>query len=213
MRENTVQSHLFWKFRSASDLLVPGYAPTGWWENDLFRLTSAGYWYEYEFKSSMRDFRADFKKSDNHPRLVDLQEGMATWVRFNKHAILGETDEGNVTTQSEVHLQSRHFIEKRFAENSGNLTPKGCAYPHPPGPNRFFFVVPERLEEKSRELLPEYAGLMTVRVRDEGTSMERVSSTKVVVKAPQRHKRKTFNPEELRAKLFDTFYWRYWKTK
>lgn len=212
MRENTVQTHLFWKYRSASDLLVPGYAPDGWWENDLFRLTNAGYWYEYEFKSSMRDFQADFKKMDNHPRLVGLEEKIATWVRFRKHSILGGTDEGNDLKQREVHPQARQWMEDRFAKND-HPTPKGCGYPHPPGPNRFIFVVPERLEEKAREALPEYAGLMLVRLTDEGTTMERVRSVKEVVKAPQRHRRKVFDPDNLREKLFETFYWRYWRSK
>lgn len=212
MRENTVQSHLFWKYRSSSDVLVPSYAPSGWWENDLFRLTAAGYWYEYEFKSAVKDFRADFAKVDNAARPTDLA-GETKLIRFHKHSVLAESEAGNevlpVQRTSYAEKQYRATIEKRL----GWRRPKGSAYAHPPGPNRFTFVIPDHLEEKIRPELPDYAGLIIVRLRDEGKSTERVLSVKEVVKAPQRHSQKVFDSEALRKKLFETFYWRYWKTK
>jgi len=213
MRENTVQSHLFWKYRSSSDLLVPGYAPEGWWENDLFRLTNSGYWYEYEFKSSIGDFRADFDKTDGNARPVELN-GEIRLVRFHKHSVLAGSEAGNISLPTQL----TDWAEKRYREiilrkQSGWRRPEGSNYAHPPGPNRFTIVIPDHLEEKIRPELPDYAGLMVVRLRDEGKTTERVLSVKEVVKAPQRHSQKVFDPGDLRKKLFETFYWRYWKSK
>lgn len=215
MRENTVQSHLFWKYRSASGPIVPGYTPAGWWENDLFRLTKAGYWYEYEFKSSFRDFKKDFEKVDNHGRLVELDEKRARTVRFLKHNILGGTEEGNQVFDRDLvpgqleqaYLRYNHKPSDKLRDVAG------ATYPHPPGPNRFTFVVPEKIVDKVRENLPEYAGLMVVRLRDEGTSMEKVTSVKELVKAPERHRLKVFDVDELKKQLFETFYWRYWRSR
>lgn len=42
---------------------LPNYAPAGWWECDVFSVTKAGYWVEYEIKVSRADFLADARKS------------------------------------------------------------------------------------------------------------------------------------------------------
>lgn len=212
MRENAVQSYLFWKYQTSSKLLVPGYTPSGWWENDLFRLTTAGYWNEYEFKSSLRDFRADFNKADNNTRPVDLA-GALRLIRFRKHSVLAGSDEGNILHPEEVAAYAENRYREAIKKRSGWRRPKGSTYDHPTGPNRFTFVIPDHLEEKIRPELPAYAGLMIVRLRDEGTPTEKVISVKEVVQAPQRHNQRVFDSEDLRKKLFETFYWRYWKSK
>lgn len=42
---------------------MPHYTPRRWWECDVFELTRAGYFREYEIKLSVSDFRADGQKS------------------------------------------------------------------------------------------------------------------------------------------------------
>lgn len=41
---------------------IPNYTPLEWWECDVFEVTKAGYFREYEVKLSKADFRADAKK-------------------------------------------------------------------------------------------------------------------------------------------------------
>lgn len=41
---------------------LPTYAPKGWWECDVFEVTKAGYWHEFEVKLSRADFLADARK-------------------------------------------------------------------------------------------------------------------------------------------------------
>ncbi len=60
--ERSIQQVLIREFWSSSWVLMPNYTPASWWECDLFRLTRAGYFYEYEIKLTKSDFRADQKK-------------------------------------------------------------------------------------------------------------------------------------------------------
>lgn len=41
---------------------LPGVTPKGWWECDMWTITKAGYWHEYEIKISRSDFKKDAKK-------------------------------------------------------------------------------------------------------------------------------------------------------
>lgn len=41
---------------------LPRFTPVGWWECDVFELTEAGYWREYEIKTTRADFRQDARK-------------------------------------------------------------------------------------------------------------------------------------------------------
>ena len=59
---------------------LPRFTPVGWWEADVFELTDAGYWREYEIKTSRADFRNDAKK-----RKVGR-------VERNKHDLLAARD-------------------------------------------------------------------------------------------------------------------------
>ena len=63
LTEGLIQSRLYWKFLSGSEIQAPNYTPRDWWECDLWRVTKSGYSYEYEIKLSVSDFRADKKKS------------------------------------------------------------------------------------------------------------------------------------------------------
>jgi len=42
---------------------LPNYTPVGWWECDVFEVTSAGYFREYEVKLTHSDFVADKRKA------------------------------------------------------------------------------------------------------------------------------------------------------
>lgn len=67
--------------------LVPNYTPKGWWECDIFEVTDAGYFVEYEVKISRSDFFADAEKERVALRSRwKPPEGMPM---ENKHARLG----------------------------------------------------------------------------------------------------------------------------
>ncbi len=42
--------------------VLPNYTPRRWWECDVFEVTAAGYFREYEVKLTLGDFKADRKK-------------------------------------------------------------------------------------------------------------------------------------------------------
>ncbi len=50
--------------------MLPNYTPRRWWECDVFELTNAGYFVEYEIKMTVSDYRRDAKKE---------QVPFATW--------------------------------------------------------------------------------------------------------------------------------------
>ena len=56
-----IQRHLI-STRYVRSLVCPNYTPANWWECDLFELTEAGYFREYEIKMSRSDFAADARK-------------------------------------------------------------------------------------------------------------------------------------------------------
>lgn len=48
--------------RSRRHFCLPRFTPKDWWECDVFEVTTAGYFREYEVKISRADFKADAKK-------------------------------------------------------------------------------------------------------------------------------------------------------
>ena len=48
--------------RYRQSFCLPNYTPRGWWECDVFEVTKAGYFREYEIKLSLSDFKADKRK-------------------------------------------------------------------------------------------------------------------------------------------------------
>lgn len=54
---------LWWKLRSASEVVIPRYTPAKWWECDVWRLTKSRFTEEYEIKLSVADFKADARKA------------------------------------------------------------------------------------------------------------------------------------------------------
>ena len=55
-------THFILGSRWMKSFALPRYTPMGWWECDVFQITKAGYWVEYEVKTSLADFRADAGK-------------------------------------------------------------------------------------------------------------------------------------------------------
>ena len=55
---------LYWDMAGQSAIVYPNFTPVNWWECDIFRVTSAGYFYEYEIKRTVADFRADRQKRE-----------------------------------------------------------------------------------------------------------------------------------------------------
>ena len=71
LTETFIQNELYRIKRSASQIILGNYTPTGWYECDLYAVTKAGYWSEYEIKLSLSDFEADFRnKKPKHMMLA-----------------------------------------------------------------------------------------------------------------------------------------------
>lgn len=68
-------------------LVIPNYTPPRWWECDVFELTEAGYFREYEVKVSRPDFRAD---ADKRKWLWDERGSLASREKVAKHDLLDQ---------------------------------------------------------------------------------------------------------------------------
>ncbi len=130
LTERTIQQILIRDLWSSSALLMPNYQPRHWWECDLYRLTKARYFYEYEIKLTRSDFKADRKKREWH--WGRNQEGK--WRRQN----------GRFKLEAIIDASSR-------------------------GPKQFWYVVPQDLI--GPEDIPDWAGLMYVRIYGSGRSL------------------------------------------
>jgi hypothetical protein len=65
-----ITNKIFSTFYQFGDIIVPG-CSCGFQEVDVMRvLATSQYVYEYEVKVSRSDFRADFKKTDKHQKMV-----------------------------------------------------------------------------------------------------------------------------------------------
>ena len=62
MNESKIQNALYEGLLAGSQICVPNYTPSNWWECDLMHITKAGYMVEHEIKLSKSDFMADAKK-------------------------------------------------------------------------------------------------------------------------------------------------------
>lgn len=80
----------------ARSFVVPNYTPVKWWECDVFEVTYAGFFREYEVKVTMKDFRADLAKCDNATaRRRHARRGAdVSWLgqTEHKHKILAARD-------------------------------------------------------------------------------------------------------------------------
>lgn len=111
------------------------YTPERWWECDVFQITSAGYFREYEIKVSRKDFFADAEKVREvvrHKPSANLNAvGRRTWER-----VVEQSDK-----KHDLLANPERALAARF-----NV------------PVQFWFVAPEGLIK--REELPAWAGLL-----------------------------------------------------
>lgn len=62
MTERDLQLAVVSHWRSSLVVACPNYTPRRWWECDVWGVTKAGYWVEWECKVSRADLRADATK-------------------------------------------------------------------------------------------------------------------------------------------------------
>lgn len=85
LTEKKVANAIYWKYRPSTLVMAPNYTPRGWYECDVYALTSAGYSVEFEIKLTAADFRADESK-----RRDCFSDG--AWHSDTKHRRLGARD-------------------------------------------------------------------------------------------------------------------------
>lgn len=73
--------------RHRRNFVLPNYTPRRWWECDVFELTSAGFFREYEIKLTISDFKADAKKYDT---LITGSWPNTTSTKRVKHDCMGQ---------------------------------------------------------------------------------------------------------------------------
>lgn len=77
--------------RYREGLVCPNYTPNGWWECDVFEMTKAGFFREYEIKLSLQDFRADRRKVSRHWN-GEIVDGKFQMNEERKHDFLARGD-------------------------------------------------------------------------------------------------------------------------
>ena len=88
LTEFEVQNALFSKLFQSNHHITPNYTPRGWWECDMFAVTKAGYFVEYEIKCTASDFRNDKNKERECWR--DWESGKVTkdGAKHKKHDLI-----------------------------------------------------------------------------------------------------------------------------
>lgn len=86
MTERVLQSRFWTRYGATFGLLLPNYTPRGWFECDLFGVTRAGYFQEFEIKLTVPDYWADFEKRG---RLGSWRDG---YREVEKHRALKAGD-------------------------------------------------------------------------------------------------------------------------
>lgn len=115
---------------------VPNYTPVNWWECDVWERTTAGYFREYEIKTS----RADFLK--------DAAKGRTLYLKWK------EDDE--LRRRQSAARAAGQPIPEAPAENKHALLAQHSTR----GPVQFWFVAPAGVLKLSD--IPEWAGLIEV---------------------------------------------------
>ncbi len=77
--------------RYRESFTVPNYTPQGWFESDVFEITPAGYFVEYEIKISLSDFKQDVKKKKEHIRYNRAEKKLETFTLDSKHGMLSKS--------------------------------------------------------------------------------------------------------------------------
>ena len=63
LSERNVQTALWWRLYKTGGFMVPNYTPAGWFENDVWYVSKAGFACEFEIKLTRSDFRNDAQKT------------------------------------------------------------------------------------------------------------------------------------------------------
>lgn len=77
--------------RYRQSFVIPHYTPHQWWECDVFELTKAGYFREYEIKVSLADYVADASKSKITSRKVSEVQPALKHKLLEQGAVHGPT--------------------------------------------------------------------------------------------------------------------------
>lgn len=125
-------THAILRDRWRRNFVLPRFTPSGWWECDVFEVTDAGYWREYEIKTSRADFRKDVEKHKTKLVAVDVPP------EERKH----------------------RFDTRRFVSAPDRVKHDLLAARDVSGPNQFWFVCPVGLIPVAE--IPEWAGLIEV---------------------------------------------------
>jgi hypothetical protein len=166
---------------------LPNFYPEGWWECDVFEVTKSGYFYEFEVKLSVADFRRDATKT--RAKTLTPAEKDEYWAA---HAAYCRAPRDSKPPCPAWPNESKH---SRLA--------RGC----PKGPSRFWFVVPESIEEAITKSLPSWSGLLVGRMSDRKFSRCYIQET---VKAPRLHL-KEHEPVNAMANAYHRYLTLYWR--
>lgn len=72
--------------------MLPNYTPVNWWECDVFELSKAGYFTEYEIKLTLSDFKADANKEVRRMGTFTPEDGWKEGPLEKKHDLLSKSD-------------------------------------------------------------------------------------------------------------------------
>ncbi len=87
LTERNIQGRLFME-RYRRGMILPNFTPPQWFECDVFELTDAGYFREYEVKITRSDFKADAKKTHG----LSWRDAQAGKTALTKHHRLAMAD-------------------------------------------------------------------------------------------------------------------------
>lgn len=92
LTERTIQRCIYMLNNKRFRVLLPNYTPLGWWECDLFGVTKAGYFHEFEIKLTVADFRRDSQKKRHDIRAWNNETGQieVTTPGARKHSLIGQ---------------------------------------------------------------------------------------------------------------------------
>lgn len=152
------------------------------WESDMLLKLRSGYWYEYECKISLADFKHDFEKFAKHELLEKGEE-------WKYYCIKTVTDKSLLENYN-----SEDYHIKKHGKN-WEVYRKATQVDRPKRPNYFSYCIPWYLEDKVTPLLPSYCGLVVL--RENGFLDE--------VKVPPLLHKEKFTDEELN--LCEKFYY------
>jgi hypothetical protein len=85
--ERQIQYVIYLRNHKRFRVLMPNYTPAGWWECDMFGVTKAGYFHEFEIKLTVTDFRKDAKKK---------RQDSWQWIGHEQQTIPGKSKHESV---------------------------------------------------------------------------------------------------------------------